>query len=120
MDPKRLARAHRRIDAVKSNIRTAAREQLAVSSMRIVGTAKARAPVGETRELRDSIRWEWDGDLATNSGTNAEHSIFREFGTRYQSADPFLLPAFKIEAPLFKRGLNQRIQAEMRKVRRYL
>lgn len=60
-------------------------------------TAKRLVPV-DTGRLRSSISWRL-GQTATGLfveiGTNVEYAAFVEFGTRYMSAQPYLVPAVR-------------------------
>lgn len=66
---------------------------LAAGIQKIVGQAKAAAPV-DTGSLRDSIYGEAKGKRA-EAVSPAEYSIYQEFGTRYMTANPYMIPAMK-------------------------
>lgn len=81
--------------ACKDAIRKALERGLAGSAKVINSKAKALAPV-DTGRLRSSIK-----DVVNNKeleaiiGTNVEYSVFVEFGTINQMAQPYLRPAFR-------------------------
>lgn len=54
--------------------------------------AKRTCPV-DTGYLRRSITTS-PGNLEAEVGTDVEYAPFVEFGTRYQSAQPYLMPSF--------------------------
>jgi HK97 gp10 family phage protein len=60
----------------------------------VEGKAKRRCPVDSGR-LRASITHETDGTDGFIVGTNVEYAPFVELGTRYMSAQPFLVPALQ-------------------------
>lgn len=68
---------------------------LARRAVRVESRAKVLAPV-DTGRLRSSITWRLGADgggLFAEVGTNVEYAPFQEFGTKYQRAHPFLIPA---------------------------
>ena len=127
IDEAQLRRVLRKFDRVEENVEIITREELMRSSFNIVALAKVLAPV-ITGQVRDSIRWEWDGEYATIIGSDLQVRGITglliveelEHGTRTRPAKPFLWPAFKHEAPIFRATLDARIEAELQKVRRYL
>lgn len=60
----------------------------------IVGEAQLRTPV-DTGYLRLSISSETNGVNTVYIGTDVEYSEYVEFGTSWQSAQPYLLPAYE-------------------------
>ncbi len=67
--------------------------------LRIEGNAKRNCPV-DTGNLRNSITTVMDSDRSSPTalgfvGTNVEYAAFVEFGTRNQSAQPYLGPALE-------------------------
>jgi len=67
------------------------------AAARVVADAQARAPV-DTGQLRDSIR-AVPGVVPTfwRVEATAPHAQFVEYGTRFQSAQPYLIPALEAE-----------------------
>ena len=64
------------------------------TALKVVAQAKALAPV-DTGQLKNSIEWGRDGeDLIV--GTNNDHAVYQEFGTRNMTAQPYLRPAVAI------------------------
>lgn len=77
-----------------------------VQAIRIVSQAKALTPV-DTGRLRNSITWKQEGIQGGGVpvltvkpkknevfvGTGIEYAPYVEFGTKYQEAQPFLVPA---------------------------
>lgn len=127
VSPENLQRIDRKLTRVKEAIEIAATEELTRSSNNIVALAKDLAPV-ITGEIRDSIRWEWDGEHATVIGSDHDELgrsgqfivVELEHGTATRPAKPFLHPAFYAEEPVFRATLNHRISNELKKVRRHL
>lgn len=65
------------------------------TTLRIEALAKMLAPV-DTGRLRNSIQHQFalsDGELVGRVGTNVEYAPYVEFGTRFWSGKPFLIPA---------------------------
>jgi HK97 gp10 family phage protein len=120
IDPQNLARVLRKFDRVREAIEVATTEELQLTSQSVVDMAKQLCPVGETGNLRRSIRWEWKGEMATRIGSDVDYAPDVEFGTRDRPAQPFLFPAFDYNEPIFRQTLNQRVSNELRKVRKYL
>jgi HK97 gp10 family phage protein len=55
--------------------------------------AHSTVPV-DTGELRDS-EYVLFQELAAEVGFDSDHAVYPELGTRYQAAQPYLLPAFE-------------------------
>jgi HK97 gp10 family phage protein len=88
--------------AVGRRVETAVAAQTAA----VTGRAIAEAPVGETKQLRGSIKPAGRGlrRRVRAGGGKAYYARFHEFGTRKMSANPFLL-----------KQANARAQAEFEK-----
>lgn len=70
---------------------------LARRAQRVEAAAKTLAPV-DTGRLRSSITWAIFRDgrgLYAEVGTAVFYAAFVELGTRYMSAQPFLIPALR-------------------------
>lgn len=68
---------------------------LAARAVRVESQAKVLCPV-DTGRLRSSITHAVGVDgqgLYADIGTNVVYGIFQELGTRYMSAQPYLVPA---------------------------
>lgn len=69
--------------------------------------AQLKAPV-DTGFLQGSIVFTLaDTGLTAQSTATANYSIYVEFGTRYQSAQPFMRPAFNAQKRRFKADLER-------------
>lgn len=65
------------------------------TTLRIEALAKMKCPV-DTGRLRNSIQHQIaldNGEITGRVGTNVEYAPYVEFGTRYWSGKPFLIPA---------------------------
>ncbi len=69
----------------------------------------------DTGELKDSGSIEEDGDNVS-VGYSADHAIFQEFGTIYQTGTPFLRPAIDNTSHKLTKVAGEEIEAEIRKV----
>ena len=70
-------------------------QYLAKIAQQISNRAKQLAPV-DTGRLRNSIDWNIgsvNNKITAHIGTNVEYARYVEFGTRYWSGQPFLIPA---------------------------
>lgn len=128
VDPGNLARQLQRLDRVKQNIMRAAQEEVKRSAENIAQMAQQLAPLGETGDLRNSIRWHSETRISREGermaanfmaviGAYVDYAAYVEFGTRFMPARPFLFPALEYEHPIFRATLDERIRAELRKVR---
>ena len=71
-------------------------KMLVDKATQIANRAKQLAPV-DTGRLRDSISWDLgtiNNQIVAHVGTNVEYARYVEFGTRFWSGHPFLIPAF--------------------------
>lgn len=71
----------------------------------IESTAKIRCPV-DTGALRASIQSEMTSETGGQVGTNILYSIFVEYGTSRQGAQPYMTPAAESERPKFMRAMK--------------
>lgn len=69
-------------------------EAIKKGCLSIEASAKQNCPV-DTGNLRASITTNIIDDTSGEVGTNVEYASFVEFGTKKQSAQPFLYPAYK-------------------------
>jgi HK97 gp10 family phage protein len=85
------------------------------AALNVEAGAKRRAPV-DTGRLRNSIthRVEPDG-LSAVVGTNVEYAPHVEFGTRFQRAQPYLVPALEAERNAFHARLKAAFPAAYRR-----
>lgn len=86
-------------------IRREAQQVIAETVDEGVTIAQEFAPV-DTGELRDEIHGEGEGDLAGSVVSSTDHSLFQEFGTRYQSGTPFMKPMSYAMKPKFIERMN--------------
>lgn len=98
-----------------SGYKNGLREGLLKVAIKIGNQAKALAPV-DTGLLRNSIEAQSTGDEEARVGTNTEYAQHVEFGTKSQSAQPFLRPAVYIAAnPGTASAVAEKLNIEMRK-----
>lgn len=91
----------------------AAEEELQATALEIEAQAKVDAPV-DTGILRASIATTGGGS-EYEIGTNVEYAPFVEFGTQYQSAQPFLFPAFEAATEDLPERIKKAVAAEIKK-----
>lgn len=105
----------RRLEAIIRNAGPRAREALRNVAFTVETLAKRRAPV-DTGALRASIYTVMkegkrlpevpgeprrtriptpDGELVAHVGPSVDYGVYQEFGTRYMTAQPYLLPALE-------------------------
>jgi HK97 gp10 family phage protein len=68
--------------------------------------AKGFAPV-DTGYLRSSIQAESTGQLSAVINAGADYAVFQEYGTRYQTGTPFMVPAAEQVRPSFLAAMGQ-------------
>ena len=92
----------RKLDALRRNSKGNLTKMVNEIARAIERMAKEFVPV-DTGALRDSIHIERSGVYGTGAtktievavGSDLPYAKFPEFGTRYQAAQPFLLPAYE-------------------------
>ena len=67
-------------------------EMLETAAMRVVDDMVELAP-HDTGELRNSLRILEKGKDYIEVGSDVEHAVYVEFGTKYSRAQPYLRPA---------------------------
>lgn len=73
----------------------------------IEGYAKGNVPPRvDTGNMMNSINANGHG-LSYRVDSPAEYSIYHEFGTRYMSAHPFMVPALERVKPMFENDLRR-------------
>ena len=82
---------HSRIPQANRHVEERVALAIRKAAFDIEAHAKARAPV-DTGALKGGINANGDGK-EWRVDSPAEYSIFQEFGTRFQPAHPFLVPA---------------------------
>ena len=90
---------------VRATVNQRVDRAIRAAAFQIEGHAKAGAPV-DTGNLRNSINAsghdsEWRVD------SPAEYSIYQEFGTRYQAAQPYMVPAVERVRPALMAALRR-------------
>jgi len=91
-------------------VREGTRQAVAETALLIESDAKLFAPV-DTGRLRASIHAEIASDgLRATVIAEANYSVFVEFGTRYQRAQPFLFPAYEKNRLAFVAALKRNIK----------
>jgi HK97 gp10 family phage protein len=86
-----------------------ASEALLQTGADIVNIAKQLVPV-DTGHLQASIGAEPIDSKTVVVGTDVEYSIYVEFGTESQAAQPYFIPAFTQSEETFKARLEQKIK----------
>lgn len=72
----------------------------------VEGAAKAFAPV-DTGYLRSSIQAQSTGQLSAVINAGADYAVFQEYGTRYQTGTPFMVPAAEQVRPAWIAAMGQ-------------
>lgn len=94
-------------DDIVNDVDKIVTDEIGKTAYKIERDAKRACPV-DTGRLRGSISTNL-GNLEAEIGTNVEYAPFVEFGTRYQSAQPYMIPAFERNID----GLDNRIAEEI-------
>lgn len=83
---------------------------VATSAQSIQRNAKVRSPV-DTGFLRSSIEIQFFlSGLAAIVEATAEYAGYVEFGTRYQTPQPFLIPSYEEEMPNYLRAAGEALK----------
>lgn len=72
----------------------------------VEAAAKTFAPV-DTGYLRSSIQAESTGHLSAVINAGANYAIYQEYGTRYQTGTPFMVPAAEQVRPAWIAAMGQ-------------
>ncbi|MEM3737551.1 MAG: HK97 gp10 family phage protein [Candidatus Bathyarchaeia archaeon] len=91
-----LEEALQRLEIKATRLRKELQALLHQSAERVVGNAKALAPV-RTGHLMDSIRILGEGDLEVTVGSEVEYAGYVEYGTSRMPARPYLRSAIALE-----------------------
>lgn len=81
-----------KIPAVKKRTSKELSALVRTSAFRIEQQAKTAAPV-DTGMLRNSIHTQILDETTAMVAVGAEYGVYVEFGTRYQAAQPYFIPA---------------------------
>lgn len=82
------------------------RDTVRVNGAELDSKAKKRAPV-DTGNLRREIRTKLEDDGLTSTTTsNADYSVYVEYGTRKQTAQPFMRPSFEEQKDQFVKDIK--------------
>lgn len=93
----------------KANL-DAAKRVVMQNGAELQARAQRNAPV-DTGNLKRSIGLEIsNGGLTAKSEAKAEYAAYQEFGTRYQNAQPYMGPAFKVQKEQFKRDMDKLVR----------
>lgn len=65
------------------------------------------APVDTGHLKREVKNYIEDDGFTAKTTSEAEYSVYQEYGTRYQSGTPHIRPAFHEQKEQFKRDLNR-------------
>ena len=91
--------------SIAAGLEARASAVVAKTALDVEARAKTNAPV-DTGFLRNSIATETNGLTATVS-VGAEYAVYQEYGTRFQAAQPFLIPAVEVVRPAFYEAMRQ-------------
>lgn len=108
-----LRRAFRRLEigALRE-----AKDAVRVSAEEMEMEAKARAPVGESGEVKESIYTKYrELGLQATIGSGYYVARFHEFGTVKMNATPFINPAFQLVRPKYLRRLAEALDTAGRR-----
>lgn len=95
------------LEGLVDNADTIVSNEINKTAYKIERDAKSICPV-DTGRLKGSITTN-TGHLEAEVGTNVEYAKFVEFGTRYQSAQPYLIPSFESNVE----GIEDRIMGDL-------
>lgn len=106
-DTKDLIRMSEDLRSGGSRVDFYAKRALEKTAFDIQAMAQFAVPV-QTGFLKNSIGVSFsEGGLAAEIGPTADYGVFIEFGTSVMSPQPYLIPAFDRNVPLFARALGQ-------------
>jgi HK97 gp10 family phage protein len=94
--------------AVKAKIKQACDSAVSETAADIAETAAVLAPK-DTRFLSEHIKHQKTGFANEIVGTNTPYGVHQEFGTVYQSPQPFLLPAFLQHKDELATKINEKV-----------
>ena len=80
-----------------------------IAARHVEAKAKDDVPV-DTGTTKNSISATQEDELAWRVGPTTEYAPFIEYGTRYMTARPFLIPAVEGEMPRLEQALSQLMQ----------
>ena len=80
-----------------------------IAARHVEAKAKEDVPY-DTGATMNSINATEEGELAWRVGPTTEYAPFIEYGTRYMTARPFLIPAVEGEVPRLEQALGQLMQ----------
>ena len=84
-----------------------------IAARHVEANAKERMaewPAVDTGATMNSISATQEDELAWRVGPTTEYAPFIEYGTRYMTARPFLIPAVEGEMPRLEQALSQLMQ----------
>lgn len=95
----------RSVQTISNDMESSVKQVVTNTALQIESDAKYLAPV-DTGHTRRNITTEVkDGGMAAEVYANAEYSIYVEFGTSKQNAQPFMTPAFVQNKEKFQRDI---------------
>lgn len=95
-----------RLAAIAAGMMPKARALVGKTVFDVEAQAKTRAPV-DTGALRNSIHGTMTGATEGEVTTGVEYAVYQEYGTVYQSGQPFMRPAAEAVRPAFEAGARQ-------------
>ncbi len=95
-----------RLGALSVTLKAGIREAVSSTVFAVEADAKQRSPV-DTGALRSSISGRMTGDTEGVVEVGAAHGIFQEYGTRHQSAQPYLTPAAEAQRAPFEARIKK-------------
>lgn len=104
-DAEKLLRKFNNTDTVEKDVSKLVKDTL----HNIERDAKKRCPV-DTGRLRGSITTNIISTYSGEVGTNVEYAEYVEYGTRYQSAQPYFEPAVEKNEGKFNDALDEIIE----------
>lgn len=103
--------------AVMQTLTEASRKGITEACLLVQAQAKALTPV-DTGKLRDSIDYRVEddkGQAVGEVGTAVDYAEYVEYGTRFQRAQPYLLPAFRQNKRNIENILGEILRSEVGK-----
>lgn len=98
-------------------LNNASRKGITEACLLVQAQAKALTPV-DTGQLRNSIDYKVEDDKGNVEGivgTAIDYGIHIEYGTKYQKAQPYLLPAFRENKSNIEKIIGEILKSEVGK-----
>lgn len=100
------------LDDVENRLNNSVKQSVKQNALEMEAKAKMLAPV-DTGNMRRNINTsvqESSDSISAEVSSNAEYSIYVEYGTSKQQAQPFMHPAFVSQKTQFETDMNQALK----------